>query len=113
MHNVHVLAHGPRNDLIMQWDMTKFLSVNAQSLLDGFSPLSVVGFGLDLVDELIDFRIGITAVVEGAVSPFALAANQALQGVERIECRNAPAEQVGAGVEALHLGEVGGARHGV
>src|SRR5690606_38953031 len=104
VHHIDVLAHCPGNDLIVQRDMAEFLCMNSQCLADGFSALGVVGFSLDLVDELVDFRVGVTPIVERAVGTFTLAGDQALQGVERVEGWHAPTEKTRGGIVVLHLG---------
>src|SRR5690625_2007542 len=79
--HVDIFGHGPGDYLVMQGDMANLFGMDTQDLLDSCVALFLVDFHLDLVDELIDFGVGIAPKIKGTVGPFAWTVNQALQGV--------------------------------
>ena len=107
MRDLDVGPHGPGDHLVVQRDVGDVFAVQAQRFAHR-GGAGIAAFGLHPPHQRVHARVGIAAVVPDAVALRAVArGQQRLEGIERIQRRHAPAQQVDAGVVALDLREEG------
>src|SRR2546421_4008355 len=113
MHDVHVVAHRPRDHLPVQRHVVDLGVV----LRDGSGDLALavrrIGLDARRVDQRVELRVDVAAivVVAGALAVGAMQ-HRSEDGL-RIGDRAAPAEHIGAGVALRQAGKGKGARLGV
>src|SRR5919201_2257793 len=110
MHDVHVVAHRPRNDLAVQRHLVDLGVVLGDGGGDLLLALRRVGLDARRVDQRVELRVDVAAVVVVA-GAFAVGAMQ--HGSEDrlgIRDRAAPAEHIGAGIALRQPGKVNRAR---
>ena len=98
---------------MVQRNMRHVFTINPQRLTDRLIA-RLAGLGLHPLYHFIHARVGITPVIPDAIALCAIAGrDQGLEGIQRIQGRHAPAQQIDGSVIALDLGEERRQRHGI
>src|SRR5919201_1937016 len=113
MHDVHVVAHRPRNHLAVQWHVVDLGVVLGDGGGDLLLALRRIGLDARRVDQRVELRVDVAAVVVVA-GALAVGAVQH-RGEDRLGIgdRAAPAEHVGARIALRQPGKINRARLGI